>query len=182
MAHEIHSAGTYHLHTTGRLWWCRPLARESRSTSQFVTAPRFCSCCSSDAAPPPRRCLFGHGALLEKSQERWNNQKGFNQHLIYTPTPPPWIESLKNISLGSPSSALYPSHQEKITRNSRLPISLIGAFHYRGFNFPLFICVYSFYSFILFEWLKVSVGECWFSSALNLTNFLLRNEMGIIPI
>lgn len=62
---------------TGRLWWCRPLARESRSTWQFVTAPRFCSCCSSGAMPPLHRCLFVHDAVLEKWQER-NNQKGFH--------------------------------------------------------------------------------------------------------
>lgn len=69
--------GAYHRHMTGRLWWCRPLARGSRSTWQFVTAPRFCSCCSSGAMPPLRRCLFVHDAVLEKWQER-NNQKGFH--------------------------------------------------------------------------------------------------------
>lgn len=59
-------AGAYRLHMTEQLWWCRPLARESRSTSRFVTAPRFCSCCSSDATPPPHRCLSGHGVPLER--------------------------------------------------------------------------------------------------------------------
>ena len=93
-----YSAGSYHLRMTGRLWWCRPLARESRSTSRFATAPRFCSCCSSGAAPPLRRCLSGHDALLEKKkkkwQERWNNQreKGFNpvavQRLLPSSTRP----------------------------------------------------------------------------------------------
>lgn len=63
---------------TGQLWWCRPLARESRSTSQFVTSPRFCSCCSSDATPPPHRCLFGHGVplssllLVQTSPRHWS--------------------------------------------------------------------------------------------------------------
>lgn len=64
-----YSAGAYHLHRTGRLWWCRPLGPGSRSTSRSVTAPRFCSCCSSDATPPPRRCLLGRGELLEKQQK-----------------------------------------------------------------------------------------------------------------
>lgn len=56
----------YHRHTTGQLSWFQPLAQESRSTSQFVTAPRFCFCCSSGAVPPPRRCLSGRGASLRK--------------------------------------------------------------------------------------------------------------------
>ena len=80
------AAGAYHLHTTGRLWWCRPLAQESRSTSQFATAPRFCSCCSSGAAPPPRRCPFGHGALLEKWQGKWNNQQWGNSYCLHLHT------------------------------------------------------------------------------------------------
>lgn len=121
-------AGAYHLHKMGQLWWCRPLARESRSTSQFVTAPRFCSCCSSDATPPPRRCLFGHGALLEKQQERWNNQYSIIPLSTHTHCRP-WTESFKNISLGRLLSALFPSHQERITKNSRLPIYLKGLFY-----------------------------------------------------
>lgn len=62
---------------TGQLWWCQPLVRESRNTWQFVTAPRFCSCCSSGAMPPLHRCLSVHDAVLEKWQER-NNQNGFH--------------------------------------------------------------------------------------------------------
>lgn len=57
---------SYHRHTMGQLSWFQPLARESRSTSRFATAPRFCFCCSSDAAPPPHRCLSGRGASLRK--------------------------------------------------------------------------------------------------------------------
>lgn len=55
--------GAYHPHTMGRLWWCRPPARENRSTWRFGSAPRFCSCCSSGAAPPPHRCPSGRCAL-----------------------------------------------------------------------------------------------------------------------
>lgn len=152
-----YSAGAYHLHMTGRLWWCRPLAQESRSTSQFATAPRFCSCCSSDATPPPRRCLFGHDALLEKQQERWNNQQGFSPAVVQ-------YLRLHTVGLGlSPIRIsllglyclfcirLISLNNERITRASRLPIFLKGAFYYRGFNFPVFMCFILLKVFFFFE-------------------------------
>lgn len=71
-----YSAGAYHRRRTGRLWWCRPLARESRSTSPFATSPRFCSYCSSGAAPRPRRFPSGRGALSERGKEWWGGGGG----------------------------------------------------------------------------------------------------------
>lgn len=60
----------------GRLWWCRPPARGSRSTSRSATAPRFCSCCSSDAAPPLHRCLSGHDAALQTRERNSQSELG----------------------------------------------------------------------------------------------------------
>lgn len=57
----------YHQRRMGWLWWCRPPAPESRSTWQFATSPRSCSCCSSGAVPPLRRCPFSHDEVLRET-------------------------------------------------------------------------------------------------------------------
>lgn len=187
-----YSAGSYHLRTTGRLWWCRPLARESRSTSRFATAPRFCSCCSSGAAPPLRRCLSGHDALLEGKNDRRDGiirekekKKRIQSSggaavitLIHTPTLPAlvWVpvEYFSWVSVACSVSLSSENYQGEQTTNFLLNRSFITKASIPLLHMHIF-CV------ILFEWHKVFFRGGFIDSQLfflNLTDFLFTNLKG----
>lgn len=126
-------------------WWCRPPAPGSRSTWLFATAPRFCSCCSSDAVPPLRRCLFGHDAALGRLKEEGTKNKNQSQGWIWwhwdwyysdllKAHRWPWLGSLKNISAASAADSSF-QHRKKNTSYCRFPISFSETFLLPIFQF-----------------------------------------------
>lgn len=141
---EEYLAEAYRRHRMGPLWWCRQPAPGSRSTWLFATAPRFCSCCSSDAVPPLRRCLFGHDAALgrferrggKKNQSedwiRWHWDRYYSDLLKAHHWP--WLGSLKNISAASAADSSF-QHHKKNTSYCRFPISFSETFLLPIFQF-----------------------------------------------